>query len=677
MSATRQEYLKLVEQLNRHSRLYYIESAPEISDEAFDALLRQLEEIEAGHPEWLAADSPSRRVGSPVDSNRPLVKHEPRLYSLANAYSVEELKDFLDRLSAEESTEQADLFARKLPACSCELKLDGVSISLLYHKGELVQAATRGDGIEGEDVTAAARTLHNLPLSLKRPVDELLVRGEVVMEHRAFKRLNDQRTQKGEALLVNPRNAASGSLKLLDPADVQRRSLTVYLYDVARVTGEALPDSQHGRMQWLSGLGLPVFPHGERLEDEAAIHAYCARWEENRATLPLDVDGVVVKLDRISARDELGFTAKAPRWAMARKFAAQAVVTRLKEIRWQVGRTGILTPVAELEPVFVAGSTVSRATLHNLEEVQRKGIAEGMQVLVEKGGDVIPKVTGPAPGQPAPEKDRLPQAPEHCPECGGKVQQEEGAVALRCVNPYCPAVLQASIEHFVSRKALDIEGMGESLIAALIEAGQLKGIADIYLLTAEGLEGLERMGAKSAANVMASIRRSMTAEPARLLFGLGLRHVGEGVAKQLLEGFGSIDELAKADQDGILALPGIGPAIAASVVDWFRRVESQGLLAALRKAGFDLDRRHSAEKATDSPFSGKTIVLTGTLQQMGRSEAKEKLEALGAHVAGSVSSKTDLLIAGEAAGSKLEKARALGVEVIDEAEMLQRMAGGQ
>ncbi len=677
MSATRQEYLRLVEQLNRHSRLYYIESAPEISDEAFDALLRQLEAIEAEHPDWLAPDSPSRRVGSPVESNRPLVKHEPRLYSLANAYSPEELKDFLDRLSAEEASDQADLFGSKLPACSCELKLDGVSISLLYHKGELVQAATRGDGIEGEDVTAAARTLHNLPLHLKRPVAELLVRGEVVMEHRAFKRLNDLRAAKGEALLVNPRNAASGSLKLLDPAEVQRRSLTVYLYDVARITGEGLPDSQHERMQWLSELGLPVFPHGERLEDEAAIHAYCARWEEDRPTLPLDVDGVVVKLDRISARDELGFTAKAPRWAMARKFAAQAVVTRLKEIRWQVGRTGILTPVAELEPVFVAGSTVSRATLHNLEEVQRKGIAAGMQVLVEKGGDVIPKVTGPAPGQPSPESDRLPRAPEACPECGSQVLQEEGAVALRCSNPYCPAVLQASLEHFVSRKALDIEGMGESLIAALIEAGQLKSIADIYLLKADGLKGLERMGEKSAANVMASIQRSLGAEAARLLFGLGIRHVGEGVAKQLLEGFGSIDELGKADQEAILALPGIGPAIAASVADWFRREESQGLLAALGEAGFDLGQRHSAEKATDSPFSGKTVVLTGTLQQMGRSEAKKKLEALGAHVAASVSSKTDLLIAGEAAGSKLEKARALGVEVIDEDEMLKRMAGTQ
>ncbi len=674
--ASREDYLALVAEVARHARLYYEDAAPEIPDSEYDRLLNLLASAEAEHPQWLQADSPTRRVGSA--SSRGEHRHEPRLYSLANAYSQEEVADFLKRLGeglgGNPAPVQGALFHEPVPTvvpCMCELKLDGASLSLIYEQGLLTLAATRGDGETGEVVTEQAGCLANLPrrLALDPPPARLVVRGEVVMEHAAFQALNARRAEAGDRLFANPRNAAAGSLKLLDLDELRSRGLSIYLYDLALLEGQPMPSTQEAQLAWLKLAGLPVFPHARRCVEVAEVQDYCTHWEANRTSLPVDTDGVVIKLDAVPPRLELGWTAKAPRWAVARKFPAQAVATRLMAITWQVGRTGVVTPVAELEPVLVQGSTVGRATLHNEDEIRRKDIRPGMRVWVEKGGEVIPKVTGPAE-DPAPWP--LPQWPETCPECAHALVREEGEAARRCPNPACPAVRQAAILHFVSRPALDVEGLGEKLVTELIRLGHLRSAADVLHLSLEALLECERMGEKSALNVLSAIEDSRKRPPSRLLFALGLRGVGEKAARTLLRHAATVNRLAALPAEELQGLEGVGPRMAASVEAWFALPENGQLLARLAAGGMDLDQVEPshASAASDHPLRGRTVVLTGTLSGMERREAQARLEALGAKVSGSVSRLTHLVVAGENAGSKLEKARELQIPVVGEEELM-------
>lgn len=690
----REAYRERVRELNRHARLYYTEAAPAIDDESYDRLLAELEAVEAEHPDWIEADSPSRRVGARVDGSLPEVVHEPRLYSLANSYDEAAVEDFhrrvVEALELEDDTSsesQGDLFVstgveeagaeadgarpERAPLYYSELKLDGASLSLVYERGRLALAATRGDGRTGEDVTVQARTIRNLPLALELadPPQRVVLRGEVVILREDFERLGRERAAAGEKPLANPRNAAAGSLKLLEPAEVRARRLSVFLYEIAAFEGAEPPATQRAAIDWLRRAGLPVFPHGRACRNLAEVTAYLDEWRERRSELPVEIDGAVIKLDALDARRRLGWTAKAPRWAVAFKYPALSRVTRLLEIRFQVGRTGVVTPVAELEPVAIAGSTVARATLHNEDEIRRKDLRVGMRVFVEKGGDVIPKVTGPAEDPAGFPPFEMISA---CPECGAGLLREEGESASRCQNPACPAVRQAAVLHFVSRKALDVEGLGERLASLLCESGRVEDVADLYTLTVEELAELDRMGEKSAAKVRAGLDVSLQRDPARLLFGLGIRHVGESVARHLLAAFGSLQRLSTAGDDELQAVPDVGPAVAASLRAWFGSEAGQALLAKLAGAGFDLDA--AGEAATpppaDSPLAGRSVVLTGTLETLGRDEASRALRALGATVSASVSKKTDWLVAGAQAGSKLEKARALGVPVVDEATLL-------
>ena len=675
-----QDYLRLLGEIERHAHLYYVLQSPEIGDIEYDKLLRLLEEVEAEHPEWADPNSPTQRVGARVDGDRPVVTHEPRMYSLANAYSYGELRDWLQRVTSQKTAGdaqgQSDLFSAGKSAdveLLCELKLDGASISLLYENGRLVQAATRGDGVQGEDITAAARTIQGLPLrlSMKHPPTRLIVRGEVVMSHKVFHELNEERASRSEAAFVNPRNAAAGSMKLQDPAQVAKRRLQVFLYEIASIEGSALPAKQSDVLDWLKEAGFPVFPHARLCHGIEDVRSFCDTWDSGRRDLPVDTDGVVIKLNERARQGQLGFTAKAPRWAMAFKFPAEMRETLLRGITWQVGRTGVLTPVAELEPVFVQGSTVSRATLHNVEELQRRAVRPGMRVLVEKGGEVIPKVLGPAPGQSPEDFERV-SIPEQCPVCAEALVRDEDGVALRCVNEQCPARMQSALEHFVSRAALDVEGFGESVLAALLKTGRVSSPADLFGLSAQELAGYERLGERSAARLLHSLKEARKRSPERLLFALGIRHVGAGVARQLLQAFGSIQELRDRSEEELQRVDGVGPRVAASLRAFFDSARGKELLDRLEEQGFDLSRELVASDG-DSVFTGKTLVLTGTLESMGRAEAKRLLESLGAKVSSSISARTDFVLAGKSAGSKLKKARELDIPVIKEEEFLEAL----
>jgi DNA ligase (NAD+) len=683
---TREAYRALVAELNRHGRLYYNEATPEIDDAAYDEGLRRLLEMEAAHPDWIEADSPSQRVGARIEGARPTVEHHPRLYSLANAYGEGDLEDFLRRAREgleEAGGSQAELFGDPDPAepvWFAELKLDGASLSLIYEQGRLVLAATRGDGRTGEDVTAQVRTARNLPLVLEPGVtpERLVLRGEAVILRGDFERLGAERAAAGEKPLANPRNAAAGALSLLDPAQVRARRLSVFIYEIAAFEGPDAPRTQAACLEWLRGAGLPVFPHGHRCRDVADLRAYLARWQKGRAGLPVEVDGVVIKLDELALRQRLGWTARAPRWAVAWKFPAQARITRLLGIRLQVGRTGVVTPVAELEPVDLAGSVVSRATLHNEDEIRRRDLRVGMRVHVEKGGDVIPKVTGPA--EPAGSYPPY-EPPVACPECGHPLLREEDEAARRCQNPACPAVRQAAILHFVSRRAMDIEGVGERLVTQLCASGRLRDAADLFGLRFEELATLERMGRKSAARVLASLEAARSRPPERLLFALGIRHVGQSVARTLIEACGSLARLAEATEESLLALPGVGPRVAASLQAWYGSEAGRDLLRRLEQAGFDLAAGSvTADRAMpppDSPVAGLAIVLSGRFESLGREEATRALQALGARVGSSVSVRTAWLVAGADAGSKLQRARELGVPVTDEGQLLAWIRDGR
>ncbi len=656
---------ELREAIRRHEHLYYVLSRPEISDREFDALDRELRDLEAAHPELVTPDSPTQRVGGAPLSEFPSVTHREPMLSLENTYSEDEVREFEARVRRQLGDTPLSYVA--------EPKIDGLSLSVTYENGVLVRAVTRGDGKIGDDVTANARTIRSLPLALVAPtggggIPELIeVRGEVYLPRSVFTRLNEERARNDEEPFVNPRNAASGAMKQLDPRQVRGRGLELFLYALARTSGDE-PKTHSAALALLRSLGLRTNPEIRSCASIEDALAQCAVLRERRHALDYDIDGVVIKVDSLSLQRELGSTSKFPRWAIAYKFPAERATTRLLNIDVQVGRTGKLTPVAHLEPVFVGGTTVSRATLHNAEEIARKDIRVGDLVVVERGGEVIPKIVEVVLAD-RPESARPFVIPTSCPVCGTHVAAIPGEVDLRCPNASCKAQIEERIKHYARRQAMDIEGLGDKLVAALVEAGTVKNIADLYHLDASGLAQLERMGDKSAKNLVDSIAKSREAGLQRLLFGLGIRFVGERAAELLSRRFGSMEALQAASAEEIDAVPEIGEAVVASVREWFEAEQNQELVARLRQAGVRLDAISGGPEEART-LEGLQFVLTGVLQAMDRNEAKRRIERRGGRVTSSVSSKTDYIVAGDDAGSKLEKGKTLGVKILDEAGLL-------
>ena len=646
----------------RHERLYYVDDRPEVTDAQFDLLMRELVALEEKYPELAVPDSPARRVGGVAAEGFATVEHAVPMLSLENAYSWEEAQAWLARVSR--------ILGGEPPFYVAELKIDGLSIALRYEGGRLVRGATRGDGVRGEDVTENVRTIRSIPLRIPE-TGALEVRGEVFYSKKSFERVNAEREAEGEALFANPRNAAAGTMRLLDSRVTARRRLDAWLYAIS--SAPELPASQSDTLKSLSSMGFRVSPHSRRCATFAEVREFLDHWETARRDLEYETDGVVVKVDDRALQERLGATAKSPRWALAYKFPAEEKTTRVTGISVQVGRTGTLTPVAHLEPVILGGTTVKRATLHNYEDLARKDVRVGDAVVVEKGGDVIPKVVRVLPEErPA---DSVPFAmPTSCPVCGDPVARDTEEVATRCVNPACPAVVREALRHFCSRRAMDIEGLGEKLVDQLVGAGLLTDVASIYSLTAEDLVPLERWGEKSATNLVAEIERSKERDLSRLVFALGIRHVGEKAARILARRFRTLDGIAAASPDELQRAEEVGPNTAAAVSEWFAHAKHRDLVERLRGHGVNFSSREEAPPA-DGPLLGKTVVLTGALPGITRDEAAARLEAAGAKVAGSVSKKTDFVVAGEEAGSKLEKARALDVRVVTWDEMLVIMGG--
>jgi DNA ligase (NAD+) len=670
-----------------HEERYYILSEPEIADAEFDALMRELERLEEENPDLVTVDSPTRRVGGRVAAGFETVDHAEPMLSLDNAYSEEELRAFDDRVRRGLDTSgEVDYVA--------ELKIDGLSMALTYEHGVLVRGATRGDGIRGEDVTVNVRTIRAIPLRLRVAESEVAgprieVRGEVYLPRRAFERINREREEAGETLFANPRNAAAGAMRNLDPSLVARRGLSAFVYQLVAAGG---PPSHAGTLEQLARWGLPVERHWRRCTGIDALVAFCREWGEKRRSLDFDTDGVVIKVDSLERRRLLGTTSKFPRWAVAFKFPAEQKTTRLKKIDVNVGRTGAVTPFAVLEPVFLAGSTISMATLHNADDIARKDIREGDWVIIEKAGDVIPRVVGPVLSRRS-EQSVAWVMPTECPQCGSHLHRAEDEAVWRCENTSCPAKLQRGLEHFASRGAMNIEGLGESLIAQVIGESLVHDDAGVYRLTAAQVANLtstsrrgdgkaitRRFGEKNAAKVVEQIERSRRNELWRLLYGLGIRHIGERAAQVLARAFPSVDLLCAATVEQLQATPEIGPVLAESVRSWLDEPRNRELLDRLRVQGVRMEVPESERQAlampAPGPLTGKTYVLTGTLAGMSREQATAALERLGAKVAGSVSKKTTAVIAGAEAGSKADKARALGVPLLDEEALMTLLEPG-
>lgn len=673
-----------VEELRRlirhHEERYYVLADPEISDAEFDSLMRELAALEREHPELVTPDSPTQRVGGRPVEGFETVEHLEPMLSLDNAYSEEEVRAFDERV-------RRALGTAAPVAYTAELKIDGLSIALTYEDGMLVRGVTRGDGVRGEDVTANVRTIRSLPLRLREAVPgRFEVRGEIYLPRAAFDRLNREREEAGEPLFANPRNAAAGTMRNLDPGQVARRGLRAFVYQLVAAPGAWPPDLQaHAAvLQRLRAWGLPVEPHWRTCPSVEAVLTYCAEWAEARHSLDFETDGVVIKVDDLASRQVLGATAKFPRWAVAYKFPAEQATTRLVRIELQVGRTGAVTPVAVLEPVRLAGSTIALATLHNDQEIARRDIREGDVVVVEKGGDVIPKVVKPVLSlRPA---DAHPfRMPATCPVCGSRLQREPDEVIWRCENPSCPARLRRSLQHFASRRAMDIDGLGEAIIDALVERGLVKDVADLYHLEAAALEALvveprgpaserarpRRLG-KVGRTLVEQIDRSRQAELWRLVHGLGIRHVGERGAQALARAFRTMDRLMAASVEALQQVPDVGPVMAASVRAFFDEPRNRRLVERLREAGVnmgtpDAEGEGPGAPPASGPLAGQTFVLTGTLSTMTRDEARALIERRGGRVAGSVSRSTSYLVVGADPGSKLEQARKLGVKTLDEA----------
>ncbi|MBM4148609.1 MAG: NAD-dependent DNA ligase LigA [Lentisphaerae bacterium] len=651
-------------EIERHNRLYYLDAAPEISDRDYDALYHELEELELAHPHLADPDSPTRRVGGEPLSEFRQVRHSVPMMSLSNTYDASELVDFDRRLRG--------LLEGRHPAYVVEPKVDGVAVSLRYENSSLSVCATRGDGRTGDDVTANIKTIRSVPLRLHGSPPQILeVRGEVFMPLNSFRKLNGERREAGLEPFANPRNAAAGSLKLLDPRTVAQRGLDAVFYALG-ATGGLVCATHMELLDRLREFGLRTVPGATRCDGMDEALARIGKLKSERSGFPFDTDGAVVKLDQRDWYEEAGATSKSPRWAVAYKYEPERAETRLNAITVQVGRTGVLTPVAELEPVTVAGSTVSRATLHNEDEIRRRDIRVGDRVYVEKAGEVIPAVVGvnTAARRGGEEVFTMPDA---CPACGAPVARREGETALRCENLQCPAQLKRWLCHFASRGAMDIEGLGEAVVEQIVDGKLAKDPAGLYSLDQVTLAGLDRMGEKSAANLVAAMDSSRQREFWRLLFALGIRHVGVRSARDLAGHFGSLDALMNADRSAVQAVPDIGPVVAESIVGFFAEPRNRELVRRLADAGLQTRTTHGS--AGPGPLQGKTFVLTGTLSSFTRDEASSRIEALGGRTASSVSAKTSFVVAGNSAGSKLDKARKLGVPVLDEKAFLDLLSG--
>jgi len=654
----KREIERLREELRRHEYLYYVLDKPEISDAEYDALMRRLSDLEAAHPELLTPDSPTQRVGGRPREGFVKVRHSSPMLSLDNALNEAELRDFDRRVRQGLGPEPYSYVA--------ELKMDGLSMAVFYRNGVLEQAVTRGDGTVGEDVTENARTIRSLPLRIRTDVPEIEMRGEVVMNRDAFEKLNAERERAGQPQFANPRNAAAGSIRVLDPAITAARRLNYYAYFIL-VNGHTYLKRHADTMRTLEKLGFRV-PDWRECRDIDAALAFAAEYEEKRERLKFEIDGVVLKINDVEQWNKLGRTAKAPRWAIAYKYAARQAETVVDKIDVNVGRTGALTPVALLKPVEVSGVTVSRATLHNEDEVARLGVEMGDTVLIERSGDVIPKVVR-VVKQGAHRRPFV--MPKTCPVCGGKVVREEGEVARRCVNTNCPARLKESILHFASRGVMDIDGMGEKLVDQLVDSGAVMSVADLYDLTVDRLINLERMGEKSATKLVHNIEASKRQPLPRVLAALGIRFVGERTAQFLAEQFGSLDAIARATEEELQLAGEVGPKVARSIVEFFSEKRNRELVERLRAAGLQFE--YAAPKKAGR-LAGKTFVLTGTLPTWTREEATARIEAAGGKVTGSVSRATDYVVAGDKPGSKLAKAQQLGIGIIDE-EGLKKLLG--
>ena len=670
---------ELREKIRRHEHLYYVMDAPEISDAAFDKLMNELKRIEAEHPELLTLDSPTQRVGGKPAEGFQKVRHSRPMLSLDNAYSEEELRDW-DRRVHE--------LAGNLPVeYTCELKLDGLSIALHYEAApdggaRLARGLTRGDGQTGEDVTTSVRTIRSVPLSisperLKKagltphgvPAD-FEVRGETVMPEKAFEQMNKEREAQGLPPAVNPRNAAAGTLRTMEPSIVAQRRLDVYAYFLLS-KGEYLPIGQEATLDALTALGFRVNPHRGRVHTVEEMMKFIEAAGKRRATLGYDIDGVVFKVDSQATQQRLGYTGRAPRWAIAYKFSAEQAVTQMQGIMITTGRTGKLTPTAMLNPVFVGGVTISRATLHNADWIERMGLRIGDWVKVERGGDVIPKVAAIVEDAEHPRGTQKFVYPTHCGVCGQAAVREEGEADYRCVNLDCPALLRGALEHWGSRGVMNIEGLGEASVAQMVERGLVRSVADLYSLTEEQLLNLERFGAKSARALLTEIERSKHAGLARALMGLGIRFVGERTAEAIAQEFGSMEAIMNASAEELERVEEVGPRISEAITDFFARPANRELIERLEAAGVDMT---ATKKQRSDQLAGLTFVLTGTLPTLSREEAKARIEAAGGKVAGSVSKKTNYVVAGEEAGSKLDKALELKVPVLDEAGLLALLA---
>lgn len=664
MNEIEQRIAELNKLLHEYGHAYYVLDQPVVADSVYDQLLHELIALEEANPSLIYPDSPTQRVGGAVVEGFKKVTHDYPMLSLSNAFNEADLREF-DR-----KVRQAigDHFSYV-----CELKIDGLAISLKYENGVFVQGATRGDGVVGEDITANLKTIRAIPLRLKEPIT-IEVRGEAYMPKKSFEALNTQRVDNGEELFANPRNAAAGSLRQLDPKIAASRQLSTFIYAIGG-DGEVYGIDGHAEMlDYLEGLGFPSNKERQRCSTIEEVLAFIDKWTENRSNLAYEIDGIVIKVDRFAHQDELGYTAKSPRWAIAYKFPAEEVVTTLLDIDLTVGRTGVVTPTAILTPVQVAGTTVQRASLHNEDLIREKDIRIGDTVIIRKAGDIIPQVVGVLLEQ-RPE-DTVPyEMPKNCPVCDSELIRIEGEVALRCVNPACFAQIAESIKYFVSRNAMNIDGLGDKVVEQLLRAELIHDVSDLYHLTVEQLVELERMGEKSATNLVHAIQASKENSMERLLIGLGIRHVGEKAAKIVSETYGTMEAVMVATEEQLVEIYEIGDKMASSLVEYFSNEDARAVIGRLGEAGVNMIYKGKRVEVTvgDNPFAGKTIVLTGKLEQLTRNEAKAKIEELGGIVTGSVSKKTNLVIAGADAGSKLTKAEQLGIEVWNEDSLIEQL----